>query len=156
MIELTIPGRGNIQINNLVLDVNGTIALDGNILPGVVERFNRIRDRLDIYLITANTNAKQKNIDLFLGMHAHIIQKHNEIEQKKEFIKKLNSNTVIAIGQGANDRGMLELAEIGICVISPEGTYIKTLMAADIVTPDILTALDLVENPMRLVSTLRQ
>ena len=38
MIEMTIPGKGNIKINSLVLDVNGTIALDGVLIPGVVEK----------------------------------------------------------------------------------------------------------------------
>jgi hypothetical protein len=28
MIELTIPGRGELQIGHLVTDVNGTLAID--------------------------------------------------------------------------------------------------------------------------------
>jgi soluble P-type ATPase len=156
MIEMTIPGRGNIKIYNLVMDVNGTIALDGNLLPGVIEKLSRLKDRLDIWLVTANTHASQKKIDMVLGFHSHIIQKENEIEQKKEFIRNLNPESIIAIGQGANDIGMLEMAKIGICVISPEGTYGKTMLAADIITPDILTALELIEYPLRMVATLRQ
>jgi len=156
MIEMTIPGRGNIKIYNLVMDVNGTIALDGNLLPGVVEKISILKDRLDIWLLTANTHGSQKKIDLLLGIHSHIIQKGNEVEQKKEFLRNLNPETIIAIGQGANDIGMLEMAKIGICVISPEGTYGKTMLAADIITPDIISALELIENPLRLVATLRQ
>jgi len=156
MIEMTIPGRGNIQINSLVLDVNGTIALDGTLLPGVVEKLRLIRDRVNILMVTSNTYLRQINIDLQLGIKAQIIEKENEINQKKEFIKKLNSENVIAIGNGANDVGMFEEAVIGICVLSREGTSVKALMTADIVVPDILTALELIENPLRLVATLRQ
>lgn len=156
MIEMTIPGRRNIQINSLVLDVNGTIALDGTLLPGVVEKLRLIRDRVNILMVTSNTYLRQINIDLQLGIKAQIIEKENEINQKKEFIKKLNSENVIAIGNGANDVGMFEEAAIGICVLSPEGTSVKALMTADIVVPDILTALELIENPLRLVATLRQ
>lgn len=156
MIELTIPGRGNFKIYNLVLDVNGTIAVDGNLIPGVIEKISRLKDRLDIWMVTANTHGSQNKIELLLGIHSHVIQKGNEIEQKKEFIRNLGPESVIAIGQGANDIGMLELAKIGICVNSLEGTYSKTMFAADIVTPDILTTLELIENPHRLVATLRQ
>ena len=156
MIEMTIPGRGNIQINSLVLDVNGTIAQDGTLLPGVVEKLRLLMDRVNICMITSNTYSRQNNIDLQLGIRAQIIQKENEINQKKEFIIKLNSENVIAIGNGANDVGMFEAAAIGICVLSPEGTSVKALMTADIVVPDILTALELIENPLRLVATLRQ
>jgi len=156
MIEMTIPGRGNIQINSLVLDVNGTIALDGTLLPGVVEKLRLLMDRVNIFMITSNTYSRQNNIDLQLSIRAQIIQKENEINQKKEFIIKLNSENVIAIGNGANDVGMFEAAAIGICVLSPEGTSVKALMTADIVVPDILTALELIENPLRLVATLRQ
>ena len=91
-----------------------------------------------------------------MGIRAQIIQKENEIIQKKEFINKLNSENVIAIGNGANDVGMLEAAAIGICVLSPEGTNVKALMTADIVVQDILTALELIGNPLRIVATLRQ
>lgn len=32
MIELNIPGRGNLQLHHLVTDVNGTLAVDGELL----------------------------------------------------------------------------------------------------------------------------
>ena len=32
MIEITIPGRGSYNFKHLVLDLNGTIALDGQII----------------------------------------------------------------------------------------------------------------------------
>ena len=63
---------------------------------------------------------------------------------------------VVAIGQGANDRLMLETAAIGICVLSQEGTAVATLLSADIVVPDILSALEMIEKPLRMVATLRQ
>ena len=41
MVELEIPGRGTLQIEHLVCDVNGTLAVDGELLPGVVEAIER-------------------------------------------------------------------------------------------------------------------
>jgi len=40
-------------------------------------------------------------------------------------------------------------------VLSPEGVAIPTLNAADLIVPDILSAFDLFENPLRLIATLR-
>ncbi len=44
----------------------------------------------------------------------------------------------------------------GICVLSSEGLSLEAFRAADILAPDIRTALDLVEKPMRIVATLRK
>jgi hypothetical protein len=41
-------------------------------------------------------------------------------------------------------------------VLSPEGTAVDTLTAADVVAPGILVALELLEKPIRLVATLRK
>jgi soluble P-type ATPase len=62
----------------------------------------------------------------------------------------------VALGQGANDAGMLREAVIGICLLSAEGLAVEALMAADVLAVDILAALTLLENPMRLVASLRR
>ena len=156
MIELNIPGQGIFQIEYLVCDVNGTLAVDGILLPGITTLIRKIQDRVKVYLITANTHSKQHTIDVQLGIEAKIIQKGEEAFQKRDFINQLGADKVIAIGQGANDADMLKTAAIGICVFSEEGTAIGTLLAADIVINDGLTALKLVQNPMRLIATLRR
>ncbi len=63
---------------------------------------------------------------------------------------------VVAIGQGANDAGMLSEAVIGIAVNSQEGLATEAIQAADLVLPDIHSALGMLENPMRLVASLRR
>jgi soluble P-type ATPase len=156
MIELNIPGKGIFQIDCIVCDVNGTLAVDGKLLPGVVGAIQRLSDRVKIYTLTANTHGRQEKIDLELGFAAVIIQKGQEIDQKRSFVENLDANRVIAIGQGANDAGMLEAAAIGICVLSTEGAAVETWLKADIVVPDIQTAFSLIENPLRLVATLRK
>jgi len=37
MIEFSIPGREEMKLSYLLLDYNGTLALDGDLLPGVRE-----------------------------------------------------------------------------------------------------------------------
>jgi soluble P-type ATPase len=55
MIELNIPGRGRLQLEHLVCDLNGTIALDGVLADGMVRKLNALRDRLIIHLVSADT-----------------------------------------------------------------------------------------------------
>ncbi len=156
MIELRIPGRGILQLRHLVCDVNGTLAVDGELLPGVRQNLIRLGDRLTLHLLTADTHGRQAHIDAQLGVQAVRVHPGGEAEQKAEYVRQLGGEAVIAIGQGANDEGMLREAAIGICVLSSEGTAVASLLAADLVVPDIHTALDLLLHPARLIASLRR
>jgi soluble P-type ATPase len=156
MLSLTIPGRGVYELEHLVMDVNGTIAVDGQLIEGIANKIGALRDRLTIHLLTADTHGKQALIDQQLGLTAVRIAQGGESAQKAEYIRKLGRKKVVAIGQGANDAEMLDLACLGICVMSVEGTAKEALLAADLVTPNINVALELLENPLRIVASLRK
>ncbi len=156
MIELDIPGRARLQLQHLVLDVNGTLAVDGELLDGIAKRISSLRDRLEVHLLTADTHGRQAAIAHQLNLQAERIGPGNEAAKKMEFIQRLGAETVVAIGQGANDAGMLDAAALGICVLSPEGTAVEALLAADLVMPDIFAAFDLFERPLRIVASLRK
>lgn len=156
MIEISVPGRGLIQIDHLVCDVNGTLALDGMLIDGVKQHLKSLSTHLTIHLLTANTLGLQDSVDESLGVTATLISRGDEIRQKENFVSSLKPAGIAAIGQGANDAGMLHAADIGIAVISKEGTAVRTLLAADVIVPDIISALELFENPLRLTATLRE
>jgi P-type E1-E2 ATPase len=156
MIELNIPGSGALQIQHLVCDVNGTLALDGKLLDGMVRALNALRDRLILHLLTADTHGRQELIDQQLGLKAVRIQAGNEGRQKADYVRGLGAESVAAIGQGANDAEMLKAAALGICVLSKEGTAMETLLSADLVVSGIFDALDLFDKPLRLVASLRK
>ncbi len=156
MISLTIPGRGVYELEHLVMDVNGTIAVDGQLIDGLARKISALRDRLTVHLLTADTHGKQSVIDQQLGLTAVRISQGGESLQKAGYISMLGCEKVVAIGQGANDAEMLELARLGICVMSAEGAAKETLLAADLVVPNIVYALDLLEKPLRIVASLRR
>ena len=156
MLELTIPGRGELRIGHLVTDVNGTLALDGVLPDGLAKRIGLLRDRLQIHLLTADTHGRQSVIDGQLNLTAVRITGGNEAQQKADYVKNLGANFVVAIGQGANDALMLKEAALGICVLSKEGVATETLLAAELLVPDIFSALDLFEKPLRLIASLRK
>lgn len=156
MIELNIPGRGALQLEHLVCDVNGTLAVDGRLLDGMVRQLTGLRDRLTLHLVTADTLGKQVVIDRQLNLQSVRVLPGDEQSQKSEFVRSLGQERVIAIGQGANDAAMLQAAALGIAVLSQEGLAIETLLAADILVPDIYAALELIEKPLRIVASLRK
>lgn len=156
MIELNIPGWGKVELEHLVCDVNGTLATDGQLIEGLVHTLTKLKDRLELHLLTADTHGKQYIIDQQLNIKAHHVQPGNEAEQKATYVQKLGADKVVAIGQGANDAAMLNAARLGICVLSPEGSAIETLLAADLVATDIITALELLEKPLRIVASLHK
>ncbi len=156
MIELNIPGRGLIRLQHLVCDVNGTLAVDGQLPEGVKQKLTALRDRLTLHLLTADTHGKQDAIDQQLNIKSVRIQPGDEVEQKARYVESLGSAACVAIGQGANDAGMLKQAALGICVLSPEGTAVGSLLEADLVASNIYEALDILEKPLRIVATLRR
>ena len=156
MIELNIPGRGTVKLEHLVSDVNGTLAIDGQLHDGIARKINALKDRLSIHLITADTHGYQAVIDQQLNLQAVRVVEGREAEQKAAFVNQLGADKVIAIGQGANDAAMLKAAIIGIGLVSLEGIAVDTLLSADIIVPDIHEALELLNKPLRIVASLRK
>lgn len=156
MLEINFPGQKQIKLAHLVCDINGTLTLDGRILEGVPEAVTLLKSKLEVHLLSADTLGKAGVIAETLGVSLHRIEPGNEARQKAAFIKQFGADTVAAVGQGANDRLMLKQAALGICVLSREGTAVPTLMAADLVVPDILAAFELLEHPVRMIATLRE
>lgn len=157
MLRLEIPGLRTLHLHHLVLDVNGTLALDGELLPGVPERLHRLREQLTLHLITADTHGRQDQIDQALGLTGvRLAAGQPEAEQKAAFVGALGAEGVVAIGNGANDALMFRKAALAIAVLGPEGLAAVALREADVLAPDILTALDLLLHPRRLIATLRR
>ncbi|MBN1311885.1 MAG: HAD family hydrolase [Anaerolineae bacterium] len=156
MLALSIPGKGDLVLRHIVLDVNGTLAIDGCLIDGVAERLDALKEQLEIHLLTADTHGKQAAIDARLGFAADRVAPGGEAEQKAEFVERLGGEHVIAVGNGANDAGMLRAAAVGIAVLGPEGLSSAALQAADVIAPSILNALDMLLVPGRMVATLRR
>ncbi|NWG35246.1 MAG: ATPase P [Chloroflexi bacterium] len=156
MIEINVPGRGTLQLRHLVTDVNGTLAVDGQLVEGAAQKIEALKDRLTIHMLTADTHGRQTALDEQLRLKAIRIEPGGEAQQKADYVRKLGAESVIAMGQGANDAGMLKEAALGICILSKEGTALEAVMSADILAPDILTALELLEKPLRITASLRK
>ncbi len=156
MITVEIPGFRTYELRHLVLDVNGTLAKDGRLIKGTVPLLKELRSKLDIHLVTADTHGRQEAINRALSLEAVKIPAGSQVKAKLDYIEKLDAESVVAIGNGANDSAMLQHAALGIAVVGPEGAAVESLLGAKIVAPDIRSALELLLYPKRLMATLRR
>lgn len=155
MIEIKIPGFGQLALEHIVLDYNGTLAFDGELLAGVKDRLNKLAQSVQIHVLTADTFGKATSQLKDIPCKLHILEKNNEDCQKDNYIKGLGSDNAVAFGNGNNDRSMLKMAALGIAIIDGEGCAITSIQAADIIVTDINHGLDLLLNPLRCKATLR-
>ena len=155
MLKIEIPGRGKLTLEYLVSDFRGTLSVDGIPVKGIKEKLNRISEFLEIHILTADTFGKAKEALKDVNAKVVILSQGNEAEQKEEYVKKLDKNKVVALGNGRNDRKMLKESAIGIAVMLEEGCAIETLQNADILVKSPLDALDLLLIPKRLIAVLR-
>lgn len=154
MIPINIKGWGEIILEHLVSDVNGTLAIDGVLDESVIKAFTQLGDRLELHLVTGNIYGNIEQIEKALNCRSYCVPKGNEKKAKADYIRSLGSERVVAIGQGKNDAEMLKEAKIGICVLSQEGLAIDSILSSDVVAKNILDALNLLKNPNRLIGTL--
>lgn len=155
MIEIQIPGSETLCIEHLVLDYNGTLAEDGELIEGVIERLNELARHLQVHVLTADTHGTVAEKLAGLPCTLQIIGCDEQDRRKWEYIVAVGSKMVAAVGNGRNDVLMLQTAVLGIALIQKEGTSTKALLAADVVCIDILDVLDLLLKPARLCATLR-
>ncbi len=139
----------------LVLDLNGTVALDGALLPGVAQAVEQLGENLACHLVTADTFGTAGKL-FGSGVTVQVIQTGNEGAQKLALVKNLGLEKVAALGNGANDVEMLKASALGIAVLGYEGAAVAALAAADLVAPGPLAALELLLKPDRLRATLRR
>ena len=155
MIEIDIPGFGRLRLECLILDYNGTIAVDGQPVQGVKERLIALARHVEIHVLTADTfgGVEKKLSDI--PCKIHVLPVEAQDKGKMEYVDRLGADRAVCIGNGRNDVMMLTKAALGIAVVQDEGAATSAILSADVVVTDILPALDLLVNHMRLTATLR-
>ena len=155
MLMVKIPGYRDLNISHLVLDYNGTLACDGELLEGVSQSLEVLAADLEIHVVTADTFGKVHSRLADSPCKVVVLPQEHQDIAKRKYVEELGSDRVVSIGNGRNDRLMLKRAALGIAVVQEEGAAAETLLAADVVCPSILAAFDLLRNPLRLTATLR-
>ena len=156
MIKIDIPGWENLEIENIVLDMNGTVATDGKIPQEVKVKIDSLSEKVRIYLLTADTyeTADEEIRDT----KAELVRISGKDTQKGklDFLKTLNLEKTVVLGNGNSDQLIIKEACLGIAVLGDEGISTSTMKNSDLVVKSISDALNLFLKPKRLISTLRQ
>lgn len=155
MISVAIRGWGDLEIEYLIIDYNGTCALDGKLKDGVKEKLEKVSRYIKVFIITADTyESIDSEVDV-IGFNVLKVKKEQSGVEKAKIVRELGPEKVVAIGNGANDAQMLREAALGIGVIGEEGCVNSLFKEADIMVRDVLDALNILLHPERLVATLR-
>ncbi len=147
------------DLANLVLDLNGTLTVDGTFIDGVLERLKELSKILNIYLLTADTQQSAEHISETLkdtSIEIHKLESGRGDIQKLHFLEKLGRERTAAIGNGCNDALLLKEAALGLCVIGPEGASVEALLSSKAVFLNICDALDIFLKKNRMIATLRK
>ena len=138
MIRIEIPGRVEpLEIAHVVLDYNGTVAVDGRLFESVRSRLPGLLELVSVHVLTADTYGT---------VRAQC--------EPREIVEKLRGG-VACFGNGFNDIPMFALADLSVAVLEGEGLCAALLPHADVLAATAADALDLLLKPDRLRATLR-
>lgn len=153
-MKYSILGHGPFEINNLILDLNGTLSVGGIIPEGVKERLSTVQDMgFRALMLTGNTRNDASRLASELGIEWRLAKTAGD---KKALAVKIGAERCASIGNGLIDLELTRVARLGIVTLQAEGVHTQTLLAADIVVPSINDALDLFIDPNRLTASLRR
>jgi len=155
MIKIEVPGDKTINAKHLVLDYNGTMAIDGLVMKDVPELLVKLSTHLNIHVLTADTFGTVHKELKEMPVTIKILELAKQDKQKLNYVKNLGLPNIIAIGNGKNDLLMLKKSAFGIGVIQAEGACSLILNATHVICTNIIDALSLLINPKRLTATLR-
>jgi len=156
MINVDIPGWGDMDIESMVLDLNGTLATDGKVPPEIKEKISSLSTQIKIYILTTDTQGTASEESSDIGVELLKVSEKDSGEVKLRVVESLDSTRTVAIGNGNNDHRILREAALGIAVLGDEGLSASAMKHADLIVKNICDALDLFLKPKRLIATLRE
>lgn len=154
-MDINIPGVGSFHLQNVIFDLNGTLAVDGKISEDIRQRIKKLSRQYRVVIASSDIHNNLETLAKELGVEAHILKSGEIAPQKAELMRQMGADITIAVGNGSNDWQMLREAALGIVVIGKEGASTKALLNADVIVPGIEEAIDCILTPLRLIATLR-
>jgi P-type E1-E2 ATPase len=155
MIDIAIPGFGQLHLTTVVCDYNGTLARDGLLLDHVRMRLPQVAEKLRIHVVTGDTFGTAHKELRGIPCEISVMPSQGQAEAKVDLVTQLGADQIVAIGNGRNDRLMLAAAALGIGVVGDEGMAGEAQQASDVIVRHIVDAFELLLEPRRLVATLR-
>jgi P-type E1-E2 ATPase len=148
-----VTGVGEIELNTIVLDLNGTLQVQDEIVAGAKERLAKLRELgYKIYLFTGDQRGNAAEVCADLGIDYKVTK---STEEKAQGMQEFNKENTVAIGNARIDIGMFENAKVRIATLQAEGIHAGILGHVDVITNSINDALDLLIDPNTFAATMR-
>ncbi len=171
MILIERPGLTPLEIEFVLVDFDGTLAIDRRVHPKAKDKINLLSKRTKIYVFvnppTPPFDKGGKGGILAIGETELIEERLRKVKavfvyftegdssrRTLDLLRQLGPTRCVAIGNGMDDAAMIKEAGIGICVIGKEGSSGEAVKNADLVFTDILDAFDFLLKPLRQKATL--
>ena len=154
-MHIEIPGYKTLDLKYLLLDYNGTIAVDGRLSDSVKELIQEVSKELEIFVLTADTHGTAAAECKGLPVTLKTFPSDDAMISKLEIIDSLDRTLCCAIGNGRNDTLMCSAATLSICIMGEEGCYSHLINETHITVKSIENAFELLLKPKRLIATLR-
>ncbi len=155
MIKVNIPGFADLAIENVIFDFNGTLATDGILITGVASPLVELSQNLNIHVVTGDSLGTAKSQLQGIPCQVVIVPPLEQGLAKQDYLRQINPEKTISIGNGRNDQQIMMESAIGILIAGTEGMAGESIKVADIVVSNIFDAINLLLHPNRLLSTLR-
>ena len=152
---IDIPGYKVLDVDTLLLDYNGTIAVDGIIPESVKNRVCRLANDFKILVLTADTHGTARKQCEGLPLEVCTFPVGNAADYKEEILNQYGGEHCVCMGNGRNDIKMFKSAALSIAIMGIEGMCGALLKESDICVTSIEDGLDLLLNPKRIIADLR-
>lgn len=153
-MTITVPGWGSVELENLVLDLNGTLTESGDFIPGVVDYLKKLKgEGFKIYVLSGDTRRTLPHKFEHSPDIETVVTK--TAQEKRTFVESIGAERTACVGNGNIDVEMFRVARLSICTIQAEGATTKAILQADIVVTHIKDAIEILLDPEKLIATLR-
>ena len=153
-MKYQVPEVGEIEINTIVMDLNGTLSVNGKIPEGVKEKLAKLK-ALEINVVLFTGDQRGTAADLCKEYGIDFVRTKSGLE-KEEAMKKYDSETTAAIGNARIDIGTFKHAKVSIATLQSEGIHSGIINSVDVIVPSINDALDFFIDTDTFSATMRK
>lgn len=154
MISIHRSGMESLEIQSVLIDFEGTLAIDGRVHPKSKDKVNLLSRRTTIYIVVKSSRENAEKTLKKMKVEILYVTEEDSSQQKLDLLQRLGPRQTAVIGNGLDDVRIMEQAGLGMCVIGKEGSSAEAMAKADLVFTDILDALDFLLKPLRQRATL--
>jgi soluble P-type ATPase len=143
-----------ILIQNIILDMNGTLSVQGVIKESTKEIIHRLKGvGYKIVLFSGDVRGTAQDLCNDLNID---FKKAKDGNDKETYAKLFKKEETVAVGNSRIDIGTFKNSVLSIATLQPEGIHTDIIKYVDIICPSIDDALSLLFDQKSLDGTLKQ